>query len=236
MHRLAFLLAGVLAPLVAAGPAAAQSIPASAAFDLPSAKRCVSSGTISLKLRTLERGEWTRLTVSVNGAEAKRVSRPRAGSRVRVQSLPATGAATVKFEARANGGRTARVTRKYHACVAGGKPTVTVPGGTPPTTLVKRDLVAGTGARARRGQQVTVRYVLVTWSDGKEVDATWRPFRFPLGREQVIEGFDLGVRGMRVGGRREVTVPPALGYGDSGSGPIAPDETLVFQIDLVEIH
>jgi peptidylprolyl isomerase len=129
------------------------------------------------------------------------------------------------------------VTRKYHACVAGGKPTVTSPGGTPPTTLVKKDLVVGTGATARRGQEVTVRYVLVTWSDGKEADASWQPFRFPLGREQVIEGFDQGVRGMRVGGRREVVIPPALGYGADGSPPvIAPDETLVFQVDLVEIH
>ena len=83
---------------------------------------------------------------------------------------------------------------------------------------------------------MTVRYVLATWSDREEIDATWNPFDFTLGAGQVIEGFDQGVAGMRVGGRRELIVPPALGYGDQGSGPVKAGETLVFVVDLVAVE
>ncbi|WP_028063473.1 FKBP-type peptidyl-prolyl cis-trans isomerase [Solirubrobacter soli] len=113
------------------------------------------------------------------------------------------------------------------------------PTGDPPTTLQTKDLAVGSIRRARSGDTVTVQYSLVTWSDGREVDSSWdrgEPFAFALGKGQVIEGFDRGIAGMKVGGRRELIVPPDLGYGDQGAGDaINPGETLVFVVDLVAI-
>ena len=86
---------------------------------------------------------------------------------------------------------------------------------------------------------MSVQYSSVTWSDGKAIDSSWdraaAPFTFRLGDETVIEGFDRGIRGMKVGGRRELIIPPALAYGEAGSGPIKPNETMVFIVDLVAI-
>jgi peptidylprolyl isomerase len=117
------------------------------------------------------------------------------------------------------------------------RPVVTV-AGEPPAELRKTDIKRGTGPMARSGMTVAVRYVGVGWTSGREFDASWGrgPFRFKLGAGEVIPGFDRGVRGMRVGGRRRVDIPPALAYGDIGAEPaIAPDETLAFVIDLVRI-
>lgn len=119
------------------------------------------------------------------------------------------------------------------------KPTIAKPQGAPPARLVKRDLVVGKGPAVRAGQLATVQYVGVSWSTGQEFDASWnrgQPFSFPLGRQQVIAGWDEGVAGMRVGGRRELVIPPAQAYGPQGSPPtIGPDETLVFVVDLTRI-
>lgn len=119
------------------------------------------------------------------------------------------------------------------------KPTIAKPEGAPPARLVKRDLVVGKGPAIRAGQLATVQYVGVSWSTGQEFDASWnrgQPFSFPLGRQQVIAGWDEGVAGMRVGGRRELVIPPAQAYGPQGSPPaIGPDETLVFVVDLKRI-
>ncbi len=220
--------------LLVTSPSALAAIPPSKAFALPSVKECFR-GSVVLRMRELDGAKWTRLTVHVDGQRVKRVTRPRPGRAIRVRKLPQTPSA-LRFEGRTDDGRVATVTRTYHPCAAGGKPTVTVPAGDPPATLQTRDLVVGTGARARDERTVTVRYVLVTWSDGEEIDATWNPFDFMLGAGQVIEGFDRGVAGMRVGGRREVIVPPALGYGDDGSGPVKPGETLVFVVDLIAVE
>ena len=119
------------------------------------------------------------------------------------------------------------------------KPQVTVPGLEPPAELQIEDLEVGDGPEASAGQQVTVHYVGVAWSDGAEFDASWNrndPFTFGLGAGQVITGWDQGVQGMRVGGRRRLTIPPALGYGSRGAGGvIKPDETLIFVVDLLSI-
>ncbi len=116
------------------------------------------------------------------------------------------------------------------------KPTVTVPEGDPPTDLVIEDLVVGDGAEAVAGATVTVDYVGVAWSTSGEFDASWNsgsPFSFRLGAGQVIDGWDRGVAGMAVGGRRMLTIPPHLGYGAAGAGGvIAGNETLVFVVDL----
>ncbi len=109
---------------------------------------------------------------------------------------------------------------------------------TPPPNLVIKDLAKGHGKKAKAGDTVTVQYDGVLYSNGSEFDASWdrgTPFSFPLGAGQVIPGWDKGVAGMKVGGRRVLTIPPALGYGPQGSGPIPPNSTLVFVVDLLKI-
>ena len=117
------------------------------------------------------------------------------------------------------------------------KPQIEIPDGPPPCNLVISDLVKGTGAEATSGQQITVKYVGVTYPDGKEFDASWGrgDFTFQLGAGQVIAGWDQGFTGMKVGGRRQLVIPPELGYGPEGSGPIPPNATLVFVVDLVKV-
>ena len=119
------------------------------------------------------------------------------------------------------------------------KPTVIIADETPPTELVIDDLVVGDGNEAMSGAVVTVHYVGVAWSSGEQFDASWDrsdPFDFRLGTGQVIAGWDQGVAGMRVGGRRRLTIPPELGYGSRGAGgAIKGGETLVFVVDLLNI-
>lgn len=119
------------------------------------------------------------------------------------------------------------------------KPDVTVPDSDPPAELVVIDDVVGDGDEAVSGHTVTVHYVGVSWSTGQQFDASWdrmEPFRFGLGGGQVITGWDQGVAGMRVGGRRTLHIPPDLGYGAQGAGGvIAPGETLIFTVDLLAV-
>ena len=117
-------------------------------------------------------------------------------------------------------------------------PTVKVPSGTPPTSEESADLIPGTGAAAASGDSVTVQYVLATYSSGMTIQSSWtsQPFTFTLGQGQVIPGWDKGVVGMKVGGRRELIIPPSLGYGDQSPGAgISANDTLVFVIDLQKI-
>jgi peptidylprolyl isomerase len=117
------------------------------------------------------------------------------------------------------------------------KPKVTPPSGSAPNKLVIKDLIKGTGPEARAGQSVTVNYVGVLFSGGKEFDSSWKrsePFTFTLGKGQVIKGWDQGVAGMKVGGRRELIIPAELAYGKTGSPPtIPPNAPLVFIVDLL---
>jgi peptidylprolyl isomerase len=126
------------------------------------------------------------------------------------------------------------------AGTAGQAPTVKIPTGTPPTGLESADLIVGTGREAAPGDQVTVQYVLATYSAQKVIQSSWtsQPFTFTLGAGQVIPGWDKGVVGMHVGGRRELIIPPSLGYGatpPAGAQGIASNDTLIFVIDLVSI-
>jgi peptidylprolyl isomerase len=119
------------------------------------------------------------------------------------------------------------------------KPKVTVPDGSAPKKLEEKEIVEGDGTEAKAGDEVTVQYVGVGYDTKKEFDSSWsrsEPFTFNLGAGEVIPGWDQGIAGMKVGGRRELTIPANLAYGPAGSPPvIGPNETLIFVVDLVAV-
>ncbi len=120
------------------------------------------------------------------------------------------------------------------------KPAITIPDAEPPTELLIDDEIVGDGDEAAAGHQVVVHYAGVSWSTGAEFDASWnrgQTFDFALGGGQVIEGWDAGVVGMKVGGRRRLTIPPHMGYGAAGAGGVIKGgETLVFVVDLIAVR
>lgn len=119
------------------------------------------------------------------------------------------------------------------------KPVIEVPDGPMPCGLDVTDIVVGTGPAAKPGDQLTMKYVGVTWSTGKQFDASWdsgQDFPFTLGGGNVIQGWDQGMVGMKQGGRRQLVIPPSLGYGDQAQGADIPaNSTLIFVVDLVKI-
>ena len=120
------------------------------------------------------------------------------------------------------------------------KPDVEPVPGPPPVDLVVTDLTVGAGQEATPGKTVTVHYVGVSHDSGEEFDASWNrgeTFSFPLGGGRVIPGWDQGVAGMKIGGRRQLVIPPHLAYGDRGAGGvIKPGATLVFVVDLLDVR
>jgi peptidylprolyl isomerase len=120
------------------------------------------------------------------------------------------------------------------------KPEIDFPGDTAPEDLVVEDQIVGDGAEAVAGATVVTHYVGVAHSTGEEFDASWNrgePLAFRVGVGQVIKGWDDGLLGMKVGGRRKLVIPPHLGYGDRGAGSaIKPGETLIFVVDLVDVR
>jgi peptidylprolyl isomerase len=120
------------------------------------------------------------------------------------------------------------------------KPEIDFPGDTPPSELVLEDIEVGSGAEATAGATIAAHYVGVAWSTGEEFDASWNrgePLTFTVGVGQVIQGWDQGLLGMKVGGRRKIVIPPHLGYGDRGAGAaIKGGETLIFVVDLVDVR
>ena len=120
--------------------------------------------------------------------------------------------------------------------IQGEAPTIGAPTGTAPTTLVTKDIIVGTGAEALPTSTMTVHYTLMTWSNGKLIESSWTsgsPATFPLAN--VIIGWQQGIPGMKVGGRRLLVIPPDLGYGAQGGGPIGPNETLIFVVDAIGV-
>jgi peptidylprolyl isomerase len=118
------------------------------------------------------------------------------------------------------------------------RPEIEFPEGELPSDLVTVDEIEGDGMLAQPGMTVRAHYVGVAWSTGEEFDASWnrgQPLDFRLGVGQVIAGWDQGIAGMKVGGRRKLVIPPHLGYGNRGAGTaIRPNETLIFVVDLVD--
>jgi len=118
---------------------------------------------------------------------------------------------------------------------AGLAPTISSPSGTPPAALVTEDVIIGSGKVAGPDSTLTVHYTLMAWSTGEIVESSWsgQPAQFPL--SGVILGWQQGIPGMAVGGRRLLIIPPDLGYGAAGGGPIGPNETLIFVVDLIDV-
>ncbi|MEY3430403.1 MAG: hypothetical protein RJB30_335 [Actinomycetota bacterium] len=118
---------------------------------------------------------------------------------------------------------------------AGAAPKITPPAGEPPMQLIAEDVFEGTGAEATAASTVTAHYTLMLWSTGQEIESSWMAEAptFPL--SGVIQGWQQGIPGMKVGGRRLLVIPPDLGYGATGSGSVPPNETLIFVVDLVAL-
>jgi peptidylprolyl isomerase len=119
---------------------------------------------------------------------------------------------------------------------AGEAPTITAPTGTPPATLQTQDIIVGSGAEVLPTSTLTVHYTLMTWSNGSLVESSWnggQPATFPL--SGVIAGWQEGLPGAKVGGRRLLVIPADKGYGPNGSGPIGPNETLIFVVDIIAV-
>ena len=125
------------------------------------------------------------------------------------------------------------------AASAGSKPVVTKPPGPKPKKLVKKDLKVGTGPAAKAGDKLSVQYVGVSYLNGRQFDASWdrgQPFDLTLGKGEVIQGWDEGLIGMKVGEKRQLVIPPALAYKEKGSPPdIGPNATLVFDVEMIGV-
>jgi peptidylprolyl isomerase len=121
------------------------------------------------------------------------------------------------------------------SAVAGQAPTITKPEGTAPAELTTEDVIVGTGAEVLPTSTLTVHYTLMAWSTGKIIESSWggQPATFPLAG--VVEGWQKGLPGAQVGGRRLLILPPSMGYGAAGSGPIGPNETLIFSVDIIGV-
>ena len=121
------------------------------------------------------------------------------------------------------------------SAVVGEAPTISKPEGTPPAELTTKDIIVGTGAEVLPTSTLTVHYTLMAWSTGKIIESSWngQPATFPLA--QVVEGWQKGLPGAKEGGRRLLVIPPDMGYGPSGAGPIKPNETLIFAVDIIKV-
>jgi peptidylprolyl isomerase len=193
--------------------------------------------------RLLNHSKWAALALACAGLAAcgggtKTAAIPSGGETATSASIDTATTATTAAKAPTFAKPTAAVTKLANAVGTNTKkrPKIGKPSGSPPKKLTVVDIVKGTGAGAQSGDTLTVDYDGVSWSTGKEFDASWtRKQTFPvtLGQGGVIQGWEQGLQGMKQGGRRLLVIPPDLGYGSSGSGSsIKPNETLLFVIDL----
>ena len=140
--------------------------------------------------------------------------------------------ATTQSIGKAKVSATVLPTVSAHAGVA---PVIGKPAGNPPAALVKRDIIVGKGKAAVSSSTVTAHYVLMSWKTGKVLQSSWSSGPFTAALSGVIVGWQQGIPGMKVGGRRLLVIPPALAYGAAGGGPVGPNETLVFVVDLLGV-
>lgn len=155
-----------------------------------------------------------------------------------------SGAETEKAQGgegeRGDGTGQSRGGEENRVVVVRGEPRLEAPEGTPPKRLVVVDIARGRGAVARRGDKITIRYLGIVYETGEQFDSTWernQTFTYKLGSGLTVPGFERGVEGMRVGGRRKLIVPPRLAYGARGLPPkVPPNSTLVFVVDLIEVR
>ena len=191
-----------------------------------------------MRARTIALLAAAAIGVGACGDDDEETDLPAAVPATPAETTPAT--ATTPADTTTTGGTAAPSGKK----VAGistdlsAKPEIPKPTGKEPTKLVSKDIVVGKGAAAKAGDQLVVHYVGVLFEDGEQFDASWdggQPFPFTLGQGAVIPGWDQGVEGMKVGGRRMLTIPPDLAYGEAGQGSIPPNATLVFVVDLVNL-
>lgn len=121
------------------------------------------------------------------------------------------------------------------SAVAGEVPTISAPEGAAPTELTTKDIIIGTGKEVVATSTLTVHYTLMAWSTGTVIESSWsgQPATFPLA--QVVEGWQKGLPGSKEGGRRLLVLPPSMGYGEMGAGPIGPNETLIFVVDIIGV-
>jgi peptidylprolyl isomerase len=158
---------------------------------------------------------------------------------VAVAALALAGCGSQKQDSGGGGAQAVQgVTLPPQASDINVKPVIPKPKGSPPASLQVRDVVQGNGKAAESGDTLTMQYVGVSWSTGQEFDSSWgkQPFKFQLGAGMVIPGWDQGLVGMREGGRRQLVIPPNLAYGPQGQPPaIAPNETLIFVVDLKKV-
>ena len=146
-----------------------------------------------------------------------------------------SGKATMNSSSTSSASNSAVTANPTVSSKLGVEPVIGTPTGAAPTSLVKTDIVEGTGATALSSSTVTAQYVLMSWKTGKVLQSSWSsgPFTAPL--SGVIAGWQQGIPGMKVGGRRLLVIPPALAYGAAGGGPVGPNETLVFVVDLLGV-
>ncbi len=164
------------------------------------------------------------------GVSTSASSTPTNGSSTVTESATPTPAASQSAAASASNATLPVVTGDK-----GKAPTISAPSGTPPTTLVTKDIYVGTGPAATASSTLTVQYTLMAWSTGKVVETSWTSAAATFPLSGVIAGWQQGIPGMKVGGRRLLVIPPDLGYGATGSGPIAANETLIFVVDVLAI-
>jgi peptidylprolyl isomerase len=121
------------------------------------------------------------------------------------------------------------------SAVAGQAPTISKPEGSAPSELTTKDVIVGTGAEVLPTSTLTVHYILMAWSTGKIIESSWSGQPATLSLANVVEGWQKGLPGAKAGGRRLLVIPPAMGYGAAGAGPIGPNETLIFAVDIIAV-
>ncbi len=211
--------------------------PARGVHESPAPREHAGHGTLSASMTRKALGTITALALAAGLSACGSSTAPG------VQTAPSAGPTTQAFTPTTTTSTSTTASASIPTPTSGPlskEPVVTVPSTSAPTHLVIKDLITGTGATAKNGSEVTVNYVGVLYKTGKVFDASWKRHQtfgpFQVGVGAVIKGWDEGLIGMRVGGRRELIIPPSLAYGKAGSPPAIPgNSALIFIVDLLKV-